>query len=71
MSEEETTSAPPELEDAPTGAVGDIDLDMLMDVPVTMTVEVGRKSLTIKELLSLSPEASFPSTEASPSQWTL
>jgi flagellar motor switch protein FliN/FliY len=28
---------------------------MLMDVPVTMTVEVGRKSLTIKELLSLTP----------------
>ena len=53
MSEEETTAVPPELEDAPTGAVGDIDLDMLMDVPVTMTVEVGRKSLTIKELLSL------------------
>ena len=44
MSEEEATAVPPELEDAPTGAVGDIDLDMLMDVPVTMTVEVGRKS---------------------------
>jgi flagellar motor switch protein FliN/FliY len=55
MSEEETTAVPPELEDAPSGAVGDIDLDMLMDVPVTMTVEVGRKSLTIKELLSLTP----------------
>jgi flagellar motor switch protein FliN/FliY len=50
-----TTAVPNELTDAPTGAAGDIDLDMLMDVPVTMTVEVGRKSLTIKELLSLTP----------------
>jgi flagellar motor switch protein FliN/FliY len=55
------TAVPNELTNAPTGATGatgatgDIDLDMLMDVPVTMTVEVGRKSLTIKELLSLTP----------------
>ena len=54
MSEDDAaTAVPNELTDAPTGAAGDIDLDMLMDVPVTMTVEVGRKSLTIKELLSL------------------
>ena len=52
MSEDDAaTAVPNELTDAPTGAAGDIDLDMLMDVPVTMTVEVGRKSLTIKELL--------------------
>ena len=50
-----TTAVPNELEDKPEATVGDIDLDMLMDVPVTMTVEVGRKSLTIKELLSLTP----------------
>ena len=56
MSEEDSvTAVPNELTNAPTGAAGDIDLDMLMDVPVTMTVEVGRKSLTIKELLSLTP----------------
>ena len=56
MSEEDSaTAVPNELTNAPTGAVGDIDLDMLMDVPVTMTVEVGRKSLAIKELLSLTP----------------
>ena len=35
----------------------DIDLEVLLDVPVVMTVEVGRKSLTIKELLSLTPGA--------------
>ena len=28
MSEEETTAVPPELEDVPSGAVGDIDLDI-------------------------------------------
>ena len=56
MSEDDAaTAVPNELTDAPTGAAGDIDLDMLMDVPVTMTVEVGRKSLTIKEQLSLTP----------------
>jgi len=55
MSEDDAvTAVPSELTDAPSGAAGDIDLDMLMDVPVTMTVEVGRKSLTIKEL-SLTP----------------
>ena len=56
MSEEQVeATTPPELTDNPAPASGDIDLEMLMDVPVTMTVEVGRKSLTIKELLSLTP----------------
>jgi flagellar motor switch protein FliN/FliY len=50
-----TTAVPNELENNPESSPGDIDLDMLMDVPVTMSVEVGRKSLTIKELLSLTP----------------
>jgi flagellar motor switch protein FliN/FliY len=50
-----TTAVPNELENNPESSAGDIDLDMLMDVPVTMSVEVGRKSLTIKELLSLTP----------------
>ena len=50
-----TTAVPNELENNPESSAGDIDLDMLMDVPVTVSVEVGRKSLTIKELLSLTP----------------
>ena len=55
MNEEElTATSPPELEDAPSEG-GDIDLEMLLDVPVVMTVEVGRKALAIKELLSFSP----------------
>lgn len=36
-------------------AVGDVSIEMLMDVPVSLTVEVGRKQMTIKHLLSLSP----------------
>ncbi len=50
MSEDELQTAPiPDLEDN-AGEAGDIDLEMLLDVPVVMTVEVGRKSLTIKNL---------------------
>lgn len=48
-------ATPPELTDRPAGRTGDIDIEMLMDVPVSMTVEVGRKKMTIKELLSLTP----------------
>lgn len=55
MNEEEVKAAPiPDLEDNGSDA-GDIDLEMLLDVPVVMTVEVGRKSLAIKDLLSLTP----------------
>ena len=55
MSEDEVQAAPiPDLEDKGSEA-GDIDLEMLLDVPVVMTVEVGRKSLAIKDLLSLTP----------------
>jgi len=57
MSEDEIKAAPiPELDDNGSEA-GDIDLEMLLDVPVVMTVEVGRKSLPIKDLLSLTPGA--------------
>ena len=54
MSEEETLQYPQSLKTSHP-VPGDIDLDMLMEVPVTMIVEVGRKRLTIKELLSLTP----------------
>ena len=55
MSDDEQTmetTAPPEL-NAAAGGSGEIDLELLMDVPVYLTVEVGRKKMTIKELLSL------------------
>ena len=57
MSDDELQTAPiPDLEDKGSEA-GDINLEMLLDVPVVMTVEVGRKSMTIKDLLSLTPGA--------------
>jgi flagellar motor switch protein FliN/FliY len=53
--EDTAVAAPPELTDRASAAGGEIDIEMLMDVPVHMTVEVGRKKMTIKELLSLTP----------------
>ncbi|WP_461516058.1 flagellar motor switch protein FliN [Porticoccus sp.] len=35
------------------GSGGEINLDALMDVPVTLSVEIGRSKLPIKELISL------------------
>lgn len=53
-----TAAAPGELSgDTPAAATpdggGKIDLDLLMDVQVTLTVEIGRARLPIKELLAL------------------
>lgn len=65
MSEEdnkagETAAAPPPEElsgtaagGTGTGIAGKIDLDLLMDVQVTLSVEIGRSRLPIKELLAL------------------
>jgi len=35
------------------GSGGEINLDALMDVPVTLSVEIGRSKLPIKQLISL------------------
>ena len=54
MSNDETMEvAQPQELNATAGSGGEIDLDLLMDVPVYLTVEVGRRKMTIKELLSL------------------
>jgi len=58
MSEEQASAsaAPEELRDtgaAPAAAGGKIDLDLLMDVQVTLSVEIGRARLPIKDLLAL------------------
>ena len=46
--------APP-AGDAPADAGGsEINLESLLDVPVTLSVEIGRSTLPIKELVSLS-----------------
>ncbi|MDP5053437.1 MAG: flagellar motor switch protein FliN [Congregibacter sp.] len=61
MSDEQPTEAvaaqpPAELQStaAPTASAGGtIDLDLLMDVQVTLSVEIGRSRLPIKDLLAL------------------
>jgi len=42
------------------GAVADVDpsdLDMVLDVPVELTVEIGRTTMTIRETLEIGPGA--------------
>ena len=34
---------------------GEVDLDFVMDIPLTVTVELGRTSMPIEDLLQLSP----------------
>ena len=55
--EDMPTATPPELNEGSAGAAedgaGEIDLDLLMDVPVYLPVEVGRRRMPIKELLAL------------------
>ncbi len=36
-----------------TGAAGDVSLDLIMDVGVTVALEVGRARITVRELLQL------------------
>lgn len=39
--------------DPRTGAAGDVSLDLIMDVGVTVALEVGRARITVRELLQL------------------
>ena len=55
----ETGEAPPQASEAPDlsgggGPLGARSLDLLMDVPLQVTVELGRKRMRIADLLSLS-----------------
>lgn len=43
-------SASPEPESIPSGS----NLDVVLDIPVTLSMEVGRRRLTIRDLLKLS-----------------
>ncbi len=38
---------------ADAGASGDINLDVVLDIPVTLSMEVGRSKLSIRNLLQL------------------
>jgi flagellar motor switch protein FliN/FliY len=44
---------PLESESAATAGSGEVSLDLLLDVNVTLSVEIGRTRMPIKELLSL------------------
>lgn len=39
----------------PEGVTGEIDIAALMDVPVTLSVEIGKKRMPIQELVDLTP----------------
>ena len=43
-----------ELKDSsPPGSPDEVDLDVILDVPVTLALEVGRTKITIRDLLKL------------------
>lgn len=46
-----------EAEAAPSNEVSTRRLDLLLDVPLDVTVELGRNRMTIQDLLGLSPGA--------------
>ncbi len=53
LSVESNSAAPPGTQE-PVAAHLSQDLDLILDIPVKMTVELGRTKMTIKELLRLS-----------------
>jgi len=58
-SEAETTQADPApvaqlADDGPSSPKSDLDLDMVMDIPVTISMEIGRTKINIRSLLQLS-----------------
>jgi flagellar motor switch protein FliN len=48
-------SDPPGAEKSETPSSGDFDLDLLLDIPLKIKVELGRARIQIQELLNLSP----------------
>ena len=49
----ESQASAPVIKDSPVAAFSE-DLKLILDIPVKMTVELGRTKMTIKELLRLS-----------------
>jgi flagellar motor switch protein FliN len=49
------SAAEPPAQAAPVQAAG--DLDMVLDVPVELSVEIGRTTMTIRETLEIGPGA--------------
>lgn len=57
-SEEEKVPLKPLKDGGSSGALtasGEIDISALMDVPVTLSVEIGKKRMPINDLVSLTP----------------
>ena len=51
--EAQSVEAPEVLADQTAGGLREANLDAILDVPVTLTLEIGATQLPIKELLSL------------------
>ena len=52
--EQRQRTTPPSAEASiPTGVPGDVNLDVILDVPVTLSMEVGRTRIPIRNLLQL------------------
>ena len=52
--EQRQRTPPPAVEPTPlSGAPGDVNLDVILDVPVTLSMEVGRTRIPIRNLLQL------------------
>ncbi len=41
------------LDESPSGGDGDVKLDVILDIPVTIAMEIGRTQLSIRNLLQL------------------
>ncbi len=50
----------PVFEDAPPPASPTADLDLVLDVPVELSVEIGRTTMTIRETLEIGPGSIVP-----------
>ena len=50
-----TDFAPPSLEPGAALRTNDVNLDVILDVPVTLSMEVGRARIPIRNLLQLNP----------------
>jgi flagellar motor switch protein FliN/FliY len=47
------TAPVPDLENAPIEDSGKVDLDMILDIPVNISMEIGRTKINIRNLLQL------------------
>ncbi|HEY0683084.1 MAG TPA: flagellar motor switch protein FliN [Steroidobacter sp.] len=53
LAKEQRDRMPPSEPSMPSGAASDVNLDVILDVPVTLSMEVGRTRIPIRNLLQL------------------